>query len=397
MPHEPLAPLDLLVGLPDEADFETVYAVVMATERGRRFLADYAARNRNADTNMLVGAIERVEAAIRGEPSAQSSAGLKEIAVAIERIDAVLAAVKASNIHSAVERIQDIAFVLHERPVEQSLCDALDGAIREISDALSSPDGPAETLRKTAELLHALGGRVNAMITPSTEPASTFAAGANDQESFAGAIAALATLLPSLADAAQPEAVTASESQADTEGPRDLHLIEAELPDAASTETVVMPHDGAGEASEAVQIAPPSSENVLLHAFESNPFSRDQTSSQIPAAYGEPKEEERTHEGQNHYGTGDVAPSEDTLPMHGLAREVVVNPEEDPADLFEPMPVPAPLPAPAAAAAVEAPPQSPSQCSAATPASRAMSRPPASDPLAAVRALSAEELIALFS
>jgi hypothetical protein len=392
MPHEPLAPLNLLVGLPDEADYETVYAVVMATERGRRFLADYAARNRNADTNMLVGAIERVEAAIRGEPSAQSSAGLKEIAVAIERIGAVLAAVKASNIHSAVERIQDIAFVLHERPVEQSLCDALDAAIREISDALSSPDGPAETLRKTAELLHALGGRVNAMITPSTEPASTFAAGANDQESFAGAIAALATLLPSLADAAQP--VTASELQADT---GDLHLVEAELPDAASTETVVMPHDGAGEASEAVQILPPSSENVLLHAFESNPFSRDRTSSQIPVAYGEPREEERTHEGQNHYGTGDVAPSEDTLPMHGLAREVVVNPEEDPADLFEPMPVPAPLPTPAAAAAVEAPPQTPSQRSAATPASRAMSRPPASDPLAAVRALSAEELIALFS
>src|SRR5580704_3074331 len=152
MPHEPLAPLDLLVGLPDEADYETVYAVVMATERGRRFLADYAARNRNADTNMLVGAIERVEAAIRGEPSAQSSAGLKEIAVAIERIDAVLAAVKASNIHSAVEQIQDIAFVLHERPVEQSLCDALDGAIREIADALVRPDGAAETLRKTAEL-----------------------------------------------------------------------------------------------------------------------------------------------------------------------------------------------------------------------------------------------------
>jgi hypothetical protein len=396
MPHEPLAPLDLLVGLPDEADYETVYAAVMATERGRRFLADYAERNRNADTNMLVGAIERVEAAIRGEPSAQSSTGLKEIAAAIERIDAVLAAVKASNIHSAVEQIQDIAFVLHERPVEQSLCDALDGAIREISDALSSPDGAAETLRKTAELLHALAGRVNAMVTPSTGAVEAFAAAANDQESFAGAIAKLATLLPSLADTAQPDAAAASELQTDKEEQRDVHLIEPEILDAAPIEIAIMPHDEAGEASEAVQSAPPSSENVLLDAFESNPFSRDQTSGQIPAAHGAPSEEGRTHEGQNHDGPGDVARSEDTLPMHGLSREVVVNPEEDPADLFEPMPVPAPLPAPAAAA-VEPPPQISSQRSAATPASRAMSRPPASDPLAAVRALSAEELIALFS
>ena len=385
-----------MVGLPDEADYETVYAAVMATERGRRFLAEYAERNRNADTTMLVGAIERVEAAIRGEPSAQSSTGLKEIAAAIERIDTLLAAVKGFDIHSAVEQIQDIAFVLHERPVEQSLCDALDGAIREISDALSRPDGAAETLRKTAELLHVLAGRVNAMITPSTEPASAFPVVANDHESFAGAIATLATLLPSLADTAQPEAVPAIELQADNEEQRDPHLIEAELPDAAPTETAVMPPDGAGDASEAVQSAPPSSENVLLNAFESNPFSRDQTLSQAPAAYGEPSEEERTHEGQNHDGPGNVAPREDTLPVQGLAREVVVSPEEDPADLFEPMPVPAPLPT-SAEAGVEPPPQVPAQRSAVTPASRAMSRQPASDPLAAVRSLSAEELIALFS
>jgi hypothetical protein len=66
MPNEPLALLDILSGLPDEADYETVYAAVMASERGRRFLTEYANRNRQADTQMLVGAIARVEAAIRG-------------------------------------------------------------------------------------------------------------------------------------------------------------------------------------------------------------------------------------------------------------------------------------------------------------------------------------------
>ena len=198
MPHEPLALPDLLARLPDEADYEAVCAAMVATECGRRFLAEFTARNRSADTNMLVSAITRVEAAIRGEPSAQSSVNLNEIAAAIERIDALLATSMASDMHSAVEKIQDLAFVLHERPVEQSLCDALDSAIREIADALVRPDGAAGSVRKAAELLHVLAGRVSAMIAPSTEPAEAPAAVVANQGSFAQAIAGLAKSLPSL-------------------------------------------------------------------------------------------------------------------------------------------------------------------------------------------------------
>jgi hypothetical protein len=387
---------DLLARPPDEADYEAVCAAMMATEHGRRFLAELTARNRSADTNTLVSAIARVEAAIRGEPSGQLSADLNEIAAAIGRIDALLAASMASDMHSAVEQIQDIAFVLHERPVEQSLCDALDGAIREIADALVYPDGAAGSVRKAAELLHVLAGRVSAMIAPSTEPAEAPAAVVANHESFAQAITGLAKSLPSLADAVKPEAVTASESHAGTKGQGDLQPIEAELPDAAPIDTLNTPHDGAGSASEVVQSAPPLSENVLLDAFESNPFSRDQTTRQIPAGHEEPKDENSTHKPQNPDGHSDVPPSGDMIPARGISSEAVVSPEEDPADLFEPIPVPAALPA-VAADVVEPPPQTLPQRFATMPASRAISRPPASDPLAAVRALSAEELIALFS
>jgi hypothetical protein len=48
-------------------------------------------------------------------------------------------------------------------------------------------------------------------------------------------------------------------------------------------------------------------------------------------------------------------------------------------------------------AAAEIPPQTPAQRLPATLVSHTIPRPPASDPLAAVRALSAEELIGLFS
>src|SRR6266571_1406366 len=55
-----------------EADYDLIEAAVMETGRGRWFLAEYARRNRHSDTMTLLGAIGRLEAAIRGEPNAQS-------------------------------------------------------------------------------------------------------------------------------------------------------------------------------------------------------------------------------------------------------------------------------------------------------------------------------------
>jgi hypothetical protein len=77
------------------------------------------------------------------------------------------------------------------------------------------------------------------------------------------------------------------------------------------------------------------------------------------------------------------------------------SPQEDPADLFEPGAVPTPLveaatPVTADAPVPAEPPAEPARAVPPPPA-RAIPRPPGSDPLAAVRDLSAEELIALFS
>ena len=137
MPIDPLA--QILSGLPDEADYDAVHAALMATERGRRFLTEYADRNRHADTTAIVSAIARIEATLRGEgpPRADAAGDLMEIAAAIDRIEAALAAgaTPAPDVSAAIERLLDIAFVLHERPVEATLCDGLDAAIREISQA----------------------------------------------------------------------------------------------------------------------------------------------------------------------------------------------------------------------------------------------------------------------
>lgn len=66
MSSEPLARSHIAVEAPIDVDYEAVYAAVTATERGRWFLAEYAKRNRDADTNRVLAAITRMESAIRG-------------------------------------------------------------------------------------------------------------------------------------------------------------------------------------------------------------------------------------------------------------------------------------------------------------------------------------------
>src|SRR5258707_1894948 len=185
MSNEPLALI--LAGLPDEAGYDAVHAALMATERGRRFLTEYADRNRHADTTAIVSAIARIEATLRGEgtPQADAAGDLMEIAAAVDRIEAAIASgtTPAPDISAAIERLQDIAFMLHERPVEATLCDALDAAIRAISDAGSRSESAAAGVREATELLHTLAGRVSAMIARSTgvrgayQPAGGNAAG----------------------------------------------------------------------------------------------------------------------------------------------------------------------------------------------------------------------------
>src|SRR5437588_4494314 len=86
-----------------EADFDLIEAAVMETSRGRWFLAEYAKRNRHADTTMLLAAIERLEAAFGSERRADSVDRIRfdlvEMAKAIARTKAEIAAMKPDTEH----------------------------------------------------------------------------------------------------------------------------------------------------------------------------------------------------------------------------------------------------------------------------------------------------------
>jgi hypothetical protein len=415
MPNDPLA--QILAGLPDEADYDAVHAALMATERGRRFLSEYADRNRHADTTAIVGAIARIEATLRGEgpPQADAAGDLMEIAAAIDRIQAALAAgtTSAPDISAAVERLLDIAFMLHERPVEATLCDGLDAAIREISEANMRSGSAAEDVCKAAELVRALASRVREMIglsgamhaanraagenVESTSGAGFFEQATNDGESFAQAVAELAASLPAFTDAPsepaeaapEPESGQGAPASATETAPNDDALLPADEAQQTATETGNPDSDTAPPQLASTDVS--LSEAVLNQAFSDDHFASANFSDAAPVREETGSEQVLSEE----------SPAEAVLPAQNFSADPVPGPQEDPADLFEPAPVPTPAVETAASvtadAAVPAEPPTEPPRAVPPPPARAIPRPPGSDPLAAVRDLSEEELIALFS
>src|SRR5215212_6696622 len=97
-----MANLPVPVGV-SEANYDAIEAAVMETARGRWFLAEYARRNRHADTNMLLKALDRIEAAMRGERSVEPVDRIRfdlvEMSKAISRTKAEIASIKPDADH----------------------------------------------------------------------------------------------------------------------------------------------------------------------------------------------------------------------------------------------------------------------------------------------------------
>jgi hypothetical protein len=429
MPNDPLA--QILAGLPEGADYDAVHAALMASERGRRFLTEYADRNRHADTVAIVSAVARLEATLRGEgpPRADAVGDLMEIAAAIDRIEAALAAgtTPVADVSAAIERLLDIAFMLHERPVEATLCDGLDAAIREISAANMRSESTAAGIREAAELARALAGRVREMMALSSASrgaskppgenvdassgAGFFELATNDGETFAQAVAELAASLPTLTDAPsesvevaaapapEPASGEGAPAPAAETAPSDDVLFPADEMRQAATETGIADNDTTPPQPASTDL--PLSQAVLNQAFSDDYFSSSNFSNESPACEELSSEAPAREETEGEQVSSEEPPSEAVPPAQNLSTEPVPGPQEDPADLFEPAsfatpPAEAAAPVTADAAVPAASPAEPPRAVPPPPA-RAIPRPPGSDPLAAVRDLSEEERIALFS
>jgi chemotaxis regulatin CheY-phosphate phosphatase CheZ len=166
----------------------------METARGRWFLAEYARRNRHADTAMLLKALDRIEAAIGGERSVEPVERIRfdlvEMSKAIARTKTDIASMKpdadhhgkfgeaseeldsvvqqteaaTSDILACAERIQEMAWTLREQGLEAEVCDLLDAQATEVYTACSFQDLTGQRTRKVIGVLRYLEGRINAMI-----------------------------------------------------------------------------------------------------------------------------------------------------------------------------------------------------------------------------------------
>ena len=68
-----LSPISARAAQPSEEDYDAISEAFMETSRGRWFLGEYAKRNRNADTRMVLDAVARIEETL----AAQKKAGAR--------------------------------------------------------------------------------------------------------------------------------------------------------------------------------------------------------------------------------------------------------------------------------------------------------------------------------
>ena len=143
-----LSPISARATLPGEEDYAAIAEAFMETSRGRWFLTEYAKRNRNADTRMVLDAVAQIEQnlAAQREEDLEREANLQrdEGLSAQQAKDAVAAAAAAQDrltealaaIRSLVEAAEELAVeALDSLALEKRLAPVRKGArvLREIA------------------------------------------------------------------------------------------------------------------------------------------------------------------------------------------------------------------------------------------------------------------------
>jgi hypothetical protein len=133
-----LSPISARATQPSEQDYDAIREAFMETARGRWFLGEYAKRNRNADTRMVLDAVARVEENLAAQRQAAPDNGLAEALVAIGRaVDEARAAAAVAIDDLALEEtlapvrkgarvIREIAWRWREIGTDGRICDLID-------------------------------------------------------------------------------------------------------------------------------------------------------------------------------------------------------------------------------------------------------------------------------
>jgi hypothetical protein len=162
-----LSPISARAAQPSEGDYEAISQAFMETSRGRWFLGEYARRNRNADTRMVLDAVARIEETLAAQRQPAPESGLAEALFAIQRaVDGAQAAAAAALDGLALEEhlapvrkgarvIKEIAWRWREIGADGRICDLLDSQVGTIEAACGqiSSAGASDALSAAFDLI----------------------------------------------------------------------------------------------------------------------------------------------------------------------------------------------------------------------------------------------------
>jgi hypothetical protein len=164
-----LSPISARAAQPREEDYDAISAAFMETSRGRWFLGEYAKRNRNADTRMVLDAVARIEetlAAQRQPPpenvlpealAAISSALGEARAAAAAAIDSLALEENLAPVRKGARVIREIAWRWREIGADSRICDLIESQVTAIEAGYGqiSSEGPRGALGAAFDLIEA--------------------------------------------------------------------------------------------------------------------------------------------------------------------------------------------------------------------------------------------------
>jgi hypothetical protein len=186
-----LSPISARAAQPSEADYDAIREAFLETSRGRWFLGEYAKRNRNADTSMVLDAVARIEDALAVQrqqqpaPDTRLEEALGAFRNVVDQADATVSAIvdglaleqNLAPILKGARIVREISWRWREIGADSRICDLLDsqvGAIEAGCQQISSSD-PRPALRAAFELIRAeikAFGEADAAATETVEPAA---------------------------------------------------------------------------------------------------------------------------------------------------------------------------------------------------------------------------------
>ncbi len=142
-----LSPISASASLSTQADYDAISEAFMETARGRWFLAEFARRNRNADTAMVLDAVARIERTLATQKQPAPFGDAPDV---LPAVTAILAAARANaeaafanpamddalaQARKSARVIREIAWGLRESGADNRICGLLDAQVNAIDAA----------------------------------------------------------------------------------------------------------------------------------------------------------------------------------------------------------------------------------------------------------------------